>query len=60
MRYALQGDLARPIPRHQLSHCEWVEKVAILCSTLLDERQWAYDRTVRAIEAIYGPCPPKK
>jgi hypothetical protein len=60
MRYALQGELAHPVSRPMLSHREWVEKVAVLCSTLLDERQWAYERTVRAIEAIYGPCPPKK
>lgn len=44
----------------KITHAEWAERVAFVCRTILDEKLWVYERATRAIERLYGPCPPKK
>jgi hypothetical protein len=57
MRVAFEQGRFRHAP---LSHTTWVKKVSFICQTIMDDPPTTYDRACRAIEKLYGPCPPKK
>ena len=44
----------------RMTHTEWLDRVAFVCRTILDEKLWVYEKAARAVERLYGPCPPPR